>query len=134
MENKRLEQETDARQQSTPTKGGRNYTAALQRTEELHAISPAFRKISQTPVQPSPAQWRDFSRKLNEQLEASQAPYWQTVRDKIAASDGQMLHWLWILIALALLIIAAAIIALSLSEPGTAVAANHLTAAISALV
>jgi hypothetical protein len=65
--------------------------------EELVGISPAFRIIEQHPPPPTPAQWRDFSRKLATRIEyeaqkKSGFRSIQVIRDKFTATDSVALR------------------------------------------
>ncbi len=122
MENKRLEQETAGRTRPVQVDHARDYQKAQQRVEELQAISPAFRKITRNVVQPPPEQWREFSRELSQRLESDGVPYLQTLRDKLSSTDGNLLHWFWIIVALLVLAGLAVVLMVTAGEPAAAVA------------
>lgn len=126
MENKRLEQEAAGRKSGTCGAANRDYRTDLERTKELYTVSPVFRKIKRTVKQPSPAQWREFSHRLSKELEATNTPLMQTLRDKITATDTHLVHWFWIVLALVILIALACAVFLSPNEPVTAIAGNLL--------
>lgn len=132
MENRRLEQEAAVRRSKLPADGSRGHKVAFERSEELRSISPVFRKLLRHQADPSPSQWRDFSRRLSSELEASRTPFWRTTRDKLAATDNHLVHWVWIIIALVLLILTAVFVALSASEPAISVAIVNTAAALTA--
>lgn len=114
---KRLEHLTPARRRGGAQPGANNYKAEEERAEELQTISPVFRRLQkQKLAKPAPDQWRKFSQDLHRKLETQNAPYTQTLRDRISASDSVMLHWFWIIMALLALLVIGAAIGLALND------------------
>lgn len=131
MNDNRLEQEGSHRQQvQSPPDAGTCHKRALEHTEELYQISPVFRKASQKIRRPEPEQWRRFTQELARKLDSSDDKVSQTLRDKISATDNNLVRWFWIILALLALVAIACAIGLSMVNTPTAVANQGKTTAI----
>ena len=85
--------------------------------EELRTIAPVFQKLDATrSPSPSAQEWKSFTQKLDQRLEETKAPVFQTLKDRISTSDGFISRWFWIIIAMLALALLGAILAASLSD------------------
>jgi hypothetical protein len=114
MDNNRLEQEKAAARSTQPRTGSKDWKRVKEREEELRGISPLFQKMEGSyPQEPSPQAWKGLSQNLARQLQSYKAPMFQTVRDKLTATDSALGQWFWIIVALVLLAVTAGIITLT---------------------
>ncbi len=115
MDNNRLEQEKAAARSSQPQLPRKDWKRVKEREEELRTISPLFQNLEGSyPQEPSPQAWKSLSQKLASQLESYNAPLFRTVRDKLTATDSALGQWFWIIVALILLAVVAAIVTVTI--------------------
>ncbi len=123
----RLQHETSSRKSGSSPTPAQGYKSGEDREDELKAISPVFRRLlCQKQTQPSPEQWRNFSQQLSRKLELQDAPYSQTLRDRISGCDSTLLRWLWVILALLALIAIGAGIGFSLVNDSAPTAVANL--------
>ena len=118
MDNNRLEQTTGHGDQTADLRGftrNRDWKKHHEREEELRQVSPRLARLEEArSPEVSPGQWKEFSRKLDAALAESKQGMGQTIRDRIRASDHNLVRWFWIVIALLVLALGALAIASSL--------------------